>query len=86
MSTVEVLTLSIAVGVPVIGGIIVWIRSAFSSKNAEIKLLTAKNEAQELIISDLKLQNTRLEITGTLVNRFFSQLPSTNELPRELKP
>lgn len=58
-----------------------------------IGTLEAKLDAKDLIIdnkddtiAELKRQNDRLEITGTLMNRFFSQLPTSNEIKREIQP
>lgn len=52
----------------------------------KISVLEAKLETKNEIITELKRQNDRLEITGTLVNRFFSQLPSSNEIKKEIQP
>jgi hypothetical protein len=51
-------------------------------KNARISLLEAKIEAKDDIINELKLQNIKLEVTGTIVNKVFSQLPVASQ-PKE---
>jgi len=69
------------IAVPVIAMIFGFI---IKSKNDEIKLLEAKIDGQAAIISELRLQNMKLEVSGVLVNKFFSQLPQvTNEVRRE---
>lgn len=74
-----------AIAVPIIVAIMGYI---IKSKNDEIKLLETRIEAQTAIISELKLQNTKLEINGTLLNKFFSQLPPLNSetIKREIQP
>jgi predicted Holliday junction resolvase-like endonuclease len=51
----------------------------------KVSLLEGKVEAKNETIAELKRQNDKLEITGTLANRFFSQLPNVNEIKRELQ-
>lgn len=59
-----------------------------------IGTLEGKLEAKDLIIdnkdatiAEKNRQIDKLEITGTLMNRFFSQLPTySNEVKREIQP
>jgi len=76
---------AIGIAMPVISGILGY---TIRNKNEEIKLLKTKNDAKDDLIQELKLQNAKMEITGTLVNRFFSQLPpANNEISKkEIKP
>jgi hypothetical protein len=74
-----------AVAIPVIAMIVGYI---IKSKNDEIRLKDAKIDAQDVIIAEQRLQIAKLEITGTLVNKFFSQLPPLNSesFKREIQP
>lgn len=71
----------LGIAIPVIVTIMGFI---IKGKNDEIKLLETKNDAKEDIITELKIQNMKLEVTGVLVNKFFSQLPQVgNEVKGE---
>lgn len=84
-SVTEIISVATAISVPTLTVLGAVIRNRFLIKDKKIELLEAKLDAKEDIIDDLKLQKSQLEITGTLVNRFFSQLPSASEVQREIK-
>jgi len=70
--------------VSVVAGVVTPVfLSRTSAKNAKIQVLETKVETQEAIIMELTLQNQKMEITGTLLNRFFNQLPTNSELRKE---
>lgn len=79
-----------AIAVPVIALIMGGVITNLISKNKELQ---AKIEAKDLIISnkdatiaEKNRQIDKLEITGTLMNRFFSQLPTYSNEKREIQP
>lgn len=77
-----------------VAGIIVTILiAAVAGLLKSISNLKIKIEAKDVIIknkddtiAELKRQLDKLEITGTLMHRFFSQLPKANEISREIQP
>jgi cell division protein FtsL len=79
-----------AIAVPVIVMIVAAIVANLNTKNKELR---AKVDAKDAIIdnkdstiTELTRQLDKLEITGVLMNRFFSQLPAPNELKKEIQP
>jgi hypothetical protein len=79
-----------AIAVPVLMAVLGLVITNLISSNKELR---AKVDAKDVIIrnkddtiAELKRQLDKLEITGTLMHRFFSQLPKANEIPREIQP
>lgn len=66
----------------VIGGLVKRIGTLDGKLDAKNLIIANKDDT----IAELKRQNDKLEITGTIMNRFFSQLPSSNEIKREIQP
>lgn len=78
---VAVCGIVVTILIAVIAGLLRKIGQLQTKVETKNETIEAKNET----ISELKRQNDKLEITGTLANRFFSQLPAANEFKREIQ-
>ncbi len=75
---VAVAGIIVSVLVAVIAGLLKRIGTLEGKLDARDIIIDNKDET----IAELKRQNDKMEITGTIMNRFFSQLTNTNEIKR----
>lgn len=74
MSTEAIFTLVMAALVPAITGLAVLWSRQLSNRDKKIEALQSKVETQNILIDELKSDKLKLEVTSTVVERFFSQL------------
>lgn len=80
---VAVAGIVVTVLIAVIAGLLKRIGTLEAKVDAKDVIIDSKDDT----IAELKRQLDKLEITGTIMNRFFSQLPSMNDISqREIKP